>query len=57
MDQGEGRLKSGGMVEAAVAIAVSGDDADLIEVIGAVNVVRLMLMETEIRGQISLPSA
>lgn len=57
MDRGEGRLKSGGVVEASVAMALSGDDADLIQVIGAVRVVWLVLMGTEIRGQISLLSA
>ena len=47
MDKGEGRLESGGVEEAAVAMAVSGDGAELIEMMGAVRVVRLVLMETE----------
>lgn len=47
MDEGEGSLESGGVEEAAVAMAVSGDGAELIEMMGAVRVVRLVLMETE----------
>ena len=46
-DEGEGRLESGGVEVAAVAMAVSGDGAELIEMMGAVRVVRLVLMETE----------
>lgn len=48
-DEGEGRLESGGVEEAAVAMAVSGDGAEPIEMMGAVHVAGSVLMETEIR--------
>ena len=40
MDEGEGRLESGGVEDTSVAMAVSGDAAERIEMMGAVRVWR-----------------
>ena len=50
-DEGEGRLESGGVEDAFVARAVSGDAAEQIDMMGTVRVVRSVLMETEIRDR------
>lgn len=39
-DEGEGRLESGGVEDTSVAMAVSGDAAERIEMMGAVRVWR-----------------
>lgn len=48
VDQGEERLKSGNTMEAAIAMAVSGEDAEPVQVMGAGEVALLGLLESEI---------